>query len=371
MFSLRLRCSPMPGQRTSRPGSAGSLDATSAAMSFIEKWANKWCPKAIRVFFVPMLCFGIGFPVALVVLGPLGYNIGALLTTVILALYNTLGWLAVALLAAVLPFMISMGMHKALVPYAVASISDPGFEMLYMAIAAAIHVVLLVLSALLSRPLKLDAVEQVNVIYSNAAALVIPLVKALMGDAYVIYSCAFIIVQLVLLWTHASSLLQGSSALDWKKVLTNINMIAIAAGALLYWFRVVLPAPLQNTMSTVGNMMGPMGMLLAGMAIAEKPLREVFCTRRNYLPTVLRLVVCPLVVLVLLWVCHASSWVADGKNILMTVYLAAITPACATVTSMAQLYDRDAAHSSALYVLTTLLSIVSMPIMIGLFDLLL
>ena len=34
-------------------------------MSFIEKWANKWCPKAIRVFFVPMLCFGIGFPVAL------------------------------------------------------------------------------------------------------------------------------------------------------------------------------------------------------------------------------------------------------------------------------------------------------------------
>ena len=218
---------------------------------------------------------------------------------------------------------------------------------------------------------KLDAVEQVNVIYSNAAALVIPLVKALMGDAYVIYSCAFIIVQLVLLWTHASSLLQGSSALDWKKVLTNINMIAIAAGALLYWFRVVLPAPLQNTMSTVGNMMGPMGMLLAGMAIAEKPLREVFCTRRNYLPTVLRLVVCPLVVLVLLWVCHASSWVADGKNILMTVYLAAITPACATVTSMAQLYDRDAAHSSALYVLTTLLSIVSMPVMIGLFDLLL
>ena len=78
-----------------------------------------------------------------------------------------------------------------------------------------------------------------------------------------------------------------------------------------------------------------------------------------------------LVLLVLLWVCHASSWVADGKNILMTVYLAAITPACATVTSMAQLYDRDAAHSSALYVLTTLLSIVSMPVMIGLFDLLL
>ena len=46
-------------------------------------------------------------------------------------------------------------------------------------------------------------------------------------------------------------------------------------------------------------------------------------------------------------------------------------PACATVTSMAQLYDRDASHSSAIYVLSTLLSILTMPLMIGSFELLL
>ena len=45
--------------------------------------------------------------------------------------------------------------------------------------------------------------------------------------------------------------------------------------------------------------------------------------------------------------------------------------ACATVTSMAQLYDRDASHSRAIYVLSTLLSILTMPLMIGLFELLL
>lgn len=86
-----------------------------------------------------------------------------------------------------------------------------------MIVAAAMHVVLLAFTALLRRPLKLDVIEQVNTIYSNAGALVIPLVRALLGDEYVIYSCAFIIVQLILLWTHASSLLQGDRALDWKK----------------------------------------------------------------------------------------------------------------------------------------------------------
>lgn len=101
-------------------------------MSFIEKFFNKISPKAIRVFFVPLMCFAISFPVGLLILGPLGYNIGALLTTAILALYNTLGWLAVAIVAAILPFMISLGMHKALVPYAVNSLSSPGFDMLYL-----------------------------------------------------------------------------------------------------------------------------------------------------------------------------------------------------------------------------------------------
>ena len=240
-----------------------------------------------------------------------------------------------------------------------------------MIVAAAMHVVLLAFTALLRRPLKLDVIEQVNTIYSNAGALVIPLVQALLGSEYVIYSCAFIIVQTVLIWTHANACLQGSFSFQWKKLLENVNILAILAGMLLYLTHWQLPSMLQNTVTNMGGMIGPIGMLLAGMAIAERPLKKVFCTKRNYLVAALRLLVCPLVILLLLWMCRAQTFVADGKNILMTVYLAAITPACATVTSMAQLYDRDAAHSSALYVLTTLLSIITMPVMIGLFDLLL
>ena len=238
-----------------------------------------------------------------------------------------------------------------------------------MGIAVGMHVVFLLLNALFRKALKLDAVEQVNIIYSNAAALVIPIVQALLGEEYVVYSCAFVIVQLVLLWTHASACLQGSARLEWRKLLTNVNLIAIAAGALLYLLHISLPAPITSTLSSVGNMIGPMGMLLAGMAIAEVPLKKVFCTPRNYLPVFLRLLGVPLVIVLLLWAVQASHWIPDGKSILMTVYLSAITPACATVTSMAQLYDRDASHSSAIYVLSTLLSILTMPLMIGLFEL--
>ena len=50
-----------------------------------------------------------------------------------------------------------------------------------MGIAVGMHVVFLLLNALFRKALKLDAVEQVNIIYSNAAALVIPIVQALWG----------------------------------------------------------------------------------------------------------------------------------------------------------------------------------------------
>lgn len=101
-------------------------------LSLLERWLNKVSPKAIRVFFVPMVALAITIPVTLLFLGPLGYNVGVLLTQAILFMYETFGWVALAVLAAILPFMISMGMHKALVPYAVSSITTAGFESLYI-----------------------------------------------------------------------------------------------------------------------------------------------------------------------------------------------------------------------------------------------
>ena len=61
-------------------------------------------------------------------------------------------------------------------------------------------------------------------------------------------------------------------------------------------------------------MIGPMGMLLAGMAIAEVPLKKVFCTPRNYLPVFLRLLGVPLVIVLLLWAVQASHW-TPGRQV--------------------------------------------------------
>ncbi|MGX7262998.1 beta-glucoside-specific PTS transporter subunit IIABC [Enterococcus crotali] len=98
----------------------------------IEKLFTKYSPKPIRIFFVPMMSLLITVPVALLILGPLGYNVGTVFSTVIIWLYSHFGWVATGVLAAVLPFMVVTGMHKAMIPYAVSSMSEIGAELLYL-----------------------------------------------------------------------------------------------------------------------------------------------------------------------------------------------------------------------------------------------
>ena len=234
--------------------------------------------------------------------------------------------------------------------------------------AVVIHLLYLLLTAILKHPLHLNVIERATAIYSNAGILVIPLVQVLLGQEYVIYSSAFITVQLVLLWTHCKSMLCEESKLEWKKILLNVNIISIFVGVILFVLRVSLPSGVQSVLGMMNNLMGPLGMLLAGMVIADVSMKNVFLRKRNYLSAALRLLIYPILALVIMKIISLFAPVSDFKQILLTVYLASVTPACTTVTSMAQLYDKDAGYASSLYVLTTLLSIVTMPVMVYLYE---
>ena len=101
-------------------------------LAVVEKIFTKISPKPIRIFFVPLMSLLITVPVTLLFLGPLGYNLGTLFSNFILTVYGHFGWVAVMLLATVLPFLISVGMHKALTPYAISQIGTVGFDLLYL-----------------------------------------------------------------------------------------------------------------------------------------------------------------------------------------------------------------------------------------------
>ena len=242
---------------------------------------------------------------------------------------------------------------------------------LALAFAASIliHVLLVAGNRLLKKPLGLDPVEQMSVIYPNAGNLIIPLVTSMLGGEWVIYTSAFITVQMVLIWTHGQSVLCGEGRFAWRKILRNPNMIAILAGIFLFATRLRFPGPVDDAITSLGSMVGPASMLLTGMLIGGMDLRRMLSHRRLWLVAGLRLIAVPLLTLALIKYSGITSLLPGGADVLLVTFLATCSPSASSVTSMAQVYGKDADYASAINVATTLCCIVTMPLMVALYTL--
>lgn len=82
-----------------------------------------------------------------------------------------------------------------------------------------------------------------------------------------------------------------------------------------------------------------------------------------WLVAALRLVVVPLAGIAFLKFSGIAGLVADGQSILLITLLATAAPSASTIVQLAQVYDQDPHHASAINVLTTLLCIASIPFM--------
>ena len=229
-----------------------------------------------------------------------------------------------------------------------------------LAVAAAIliHIFLLVF---------VSVVEKESIIYSNSGNLVIPLVTVVLGEKWVIYASAFLSVQMILMWTHGQSLMEAKAGINWKKILCNINLIAIILGIVLFFTQIRLPVILGNTMSQISATLGPVCMIMLGMTMTEVKWKDIFSHSRIYLITILKMVVTPLLILLFLKYLPLASMVKDGKTILLISLMAVITPSATTVVQLAQLYDQDPVYASTINVMTTLVSIITMPLMVMLY----
>lgn len=241
---------------------------------------------------------------------------------------------------------------------------------LLIAFAASVmtQVILLVVISVAGRLLHLNEVEVASVYYSNSGNLIVPIVTFILGQEWVLYGCVFMSVQLVFLWTHCKKIISREASYDWKKIILNINMISIFIGVILFFTKIRLPEIIGNTLASVGTMIGPASMIVTGMLFAGMNLKQIFANKRVYFITFLRLIAVPLIALVLIKLSNLAFFSADGNKIMLIVFLAIITPSASTVTQMCQVYGNDSRYASAINVMTTLLSIITMPVMVMLFQ---
>lgn len=238
-----------------------------------------------------------------------------------------------------------------------------------LAAAMLIHLIYLLLSRISSRrPAAMTREEQALVIYNNAGNLIMPMVHNVLGLEYVLYTSSYILVQTLLVWTHGQKLMGGEQTLRWKKVAGNPVIAGIGIGLFLFMTGIPLPTPLRTAVEGLSSCMAPLCMLVTGIVMSELDLKKTFSQRRIYLISLIRLILLPLLSMGILLILNWLFPIVDAANILTVSLLCAIGPSASTIVQQAQLYHNpNVGYVSSVNAMTTVLCVVTMPIITLLF----
>lgn len=101
-------------------------------MAKIEKVFSKYTPDTFKSLLVPLGTLFIMLPIGLCAIAPLGYYIGTYIALGIATIYDTIGFVGVAILCAFLPLLVTTGMHTMMTPYWTSAFASLGFDAFFL-----------------------------------------------------------------------------------------------------------------------------------------------------------------------------------------------------------------------------------------------
>lgn len=207
-------------------------------------------------------------------------------------------------------------------------------------------------------------VYQMATVYGNSAFMGIPLVTAIVGTDGVIYATLMVIFDTVFLFTHASLAMSGerpSAAFIAKKVF-GLATISTLIGIALLLSGIQLPEMAMTCMSDLKGMMTPVAMLIVGGQLAQQDFKKIFIKPKRHIVSIIKLAVWPLA----LMACLMPFAGALSSVAIISIVVCKATPQSAVLGVLAQQNDLDGEEAAAVMGLTTILSVVTLPIMASL-----
>lgn len=252
-----------------------------------------------------------------------------------------------------------------------------------LAVSALMAAAVLGISMLVSRlVLGRNAIDNFAGSFANPAFFGAPLITAAIGAGGIFYIAAFIAFLNLLQWTYGVSLLKASDEngmLPAKrqkktgsgsllsaagalllKLLKAPFMIAILVGLFFFLTQLPMPAFIHKCITNISGLNTPLAKFAIGIYTAQTDLLKMFTKPRLYLVSLVRMVIIPVVALALL-----APLPAAMNDLKLAVLIAAACPVGSNVAVYAQLHNRDYGYAVETVVISTLLSIITLPAVVA------
>ncbi len=197
-------------------------------------------------------------------------------------------------------------------------------------------------------------------IFSNCGFMSLPLQKAILGDDGWFYGSIFVAVFNVFLWTYGLVMMSGDKKqLSIKKLVFNPGIMGVIIALVLFVFKIDLPQIISQPVDYLAALNTPLPMLIIGFYLSQADFKRAFTDAKAYLSMGLRLIAIPLVAALVMWMFKVDS------TILIAFVIACSAPTAATTTMFSAKYGHDVELSVSLVAATTVLSIVTMPLVVA------
>ena len=211
---------------------------------------------------------------------------------------------------------------------------------------------------------KEQAIERFGSAFSNAGFIGIPLVQMTLGEEAVFYISSFVALLNILQWTYGVFILTGDrNTFSFQKLRTNPVILSFLGGLLLFFLPVTLPDLLTGMIGSLAAMNGPLAMIVLGTYLAQVSPGSLFKEKLAYRSSFVRLILIPVLTIILL-----GFFPAEYHTLKLAVLIAASAPIGSNVAIFAQLYGQDYTRAVKEVCLSTLLCMITLPLITGLAD---
>jgi hypothetical protein len=197
-------------------------------------------------------------------------------------------------------------------------------------------------------------VLQFGVIFANTGFMGFPLIAAVVGQEALIYAVASVAVFTIIQWSYGQALLGGKVSV--RSILINPGTLSILLGLVLLFSGLRLPGPVNSVVSYLADMNTPLAMVVIGAQMARANIKETFRRYRLFQASLVRLVILPAIVALVLLPFHLEPM------LYCSAVLLSAAPTAGATSIFANQLGRNTAAAAQLVTLSTLLSMVTLPV---------
>ena len=206
-----------------------------------------------------------------------------------------------------------------------------------------------------------EKVLRYGVVFSNCGFMSLPLQQSVLGDMGVFYGSSYIAIFNLFIWSYGITLMSGDKKyMTPKKLIINPGIISLSVGLIIFLCSIPTPKIINETVYYIASLNTPLPMIIIGFHLAGSKISDGIKNIKCLFAIALRLFVFPLIALGIMFLCNIRG------DMLVSSLISCSAPVAAITTMFASKFQRDTSLSVNMVSLSTILSLISMPLLITL-----